>query len=191
MTGSRCPTLKALPFLLLPLLARAEGGLTTESPFQLAGDTTVVQVANPVEFRGIYEQGGLRFFNLADTTTRKGAWLALNEAGPQGWTVRAYEPSTDGDVVTVEANGRSLRLSLVKPRTNKAAAQPMPPQQQLVGLPQQPQAPQQAQGPITPVIINPTQAQQAKSQEDIMAEVRRRRLQRQQQAAGQVPPAQN
>jgi hypothetical protein len=183
MIGSRPLPLRVLPLLLLPLLARAEGSLTTESPFLPAGDAgATAQAASVVELRGIFEQGGQRYFNLVDAATRKGAWVALNESSPQGWTVRAYEQAGDTDIVTVEASGRTLRIPLSKPRAGKAAPGAAP---AAVAAAPQPQ------GPVTPVVLNPTPAQQAKAQEDIMAEVRRRRLQRQQQGAAQPPPAQN
>ena len=189
MTGMRRPKLRALPLFFFPLLTWAEGGITSESPFVLVGDPAAAQAATPVELRGILDQGGVRYFNLVDAASHKGAWVALNEPGPQGWCVRSFETVGDNDSVTIELNGRSLRVQLVKPRTGKAAAQPQPPVQ-TAGMP--PAPPQQNQGPITPVIINPTSAQQAKAQEDIMAEVRRRRLNRKQQAAGQPPaPPQN
>ena len=184
MTGPRRPTLRVLALLLLPLLARAEGELTTESPFLPSGEgAAAVQTANAVELRGILDQGGVHYFNLVDTATHKGSWVALNEPGPQGWTVRSYEQSGDSDTVTGESSGRTLRLPLAKPRTVKASPGAA------AGVAAAAQPPQ-AQGPVTPVVLNPSPAQQAKAQEDIMAEVRRRRLQRQ-QAAGQPAPAQN
>lgn len=184
MPGLRFPRPCALVLFLAPLsLAAAEGGstLSTESPFVVASDPGAAgQQSLPVEFRGVLSQGGVRYFNLVDPSTRKSAWVALNEAGPQGWIVRSCEQVGDNEQVTVEGGGRTLRLSLMRPRTGKAVAQQS-------AAPSQPAA---AQGPVTPVVLNPTPAQQAKAQEDIMAEVRRRRLQRQQEAASARPPGQ-
>lgn len=177
--------------LLLPGLALATvlcaaepARVGTDSPFlPAAAEGAAGKAADaPLELRGVLNMGGETRFNIVDTSTRKGSWVGLNQAGE--FRVVAYERIGDNDTVTVEQGGRSLRLELVKPRTGKAAPAKAP------GA----AVAQQQQGPVTPVVLNPTPADNARALEDTIAEVRRRRLLRQQQpqpgAPGQPQPAQ-
>lgn len=166
---------------LLPLFVAAQDlSLSLSSPFMPPAGAAGAAPSEPnaIEFRGLFKQGDAFLFNLVDVSTRKGTWVKLDEAGPQGWCVKKYDRLGENDTITVEAGGRTLTLSLAKPRIAKSAA----------AVPGQAAASQRNLGPVTPVVLNPTREQQARAQEDIIAEVRRRRLQRQQNAAGQRAP---
>ena len=169
--------------LLAAVATRAEmAKLGTDSPFMASGQTgTTVQVDQGApEFKGILNIGGNLRFNIAPAGG-KGTWLGLNEAGSD-FKVVEYQKTGDVDAVTIEHQGHRIRLELAKPKTAKAAPMAVA----------RPGLPGQAQGPITPVVLNPTPADQARGLEDTIAEVRRRRLQRQQDAlktpAGQPAP---
>jgi len=147
----------------------------TDSPFlPAAADGGPGKAADaPLELRGVLNMGGETRFNIVDASTKKGTWVALNQPGD--FRVVSYEKSGDTDTVTVEQGGRSLRLELLRPKTGKAAPPPA----------KTPGAAAAQQGPVTPVVLNPTPADNARALEDTIAEVRRRRLLRQQQ--GQQP----
>jgi len=152
----------------------------TDSPFMpAAADGAAGKAADaPLELRGVLSMGGETRFNIVDASTRKGSWVGLNQPGD--FRVVSYEKSGDTDAVTVEQGGRSLRLELLRPKTGKAAPPPA----------KTPGAAAAQQGPVTPVVLNPTPADNARALEDTIAEVRRRRLLRQQQSqqpAGQQP----
>jgi hypothetical protein len=150
----------------------------TDSPFlPAAADGGPGKPADaPLELRGVLNMGGEMRFNIVDASTKKGTWVELNQPGD--FRVVSYEKSGDTDTVTVEQGGRSLRLELLRPKTGKAAPAKAPGAATAVAQ----------QGPVTPVVLNPTPADQARALEDTIAEVRRRRLLRQQpQQPGAVP----
>lgn len=126
--------------------------------------------------------GGETYFNLADTSAKRSAWVKLNESG-RDFVVRNYQVVNRVDTVTVEYQGRSLSLSLVAAKTGKAApvsmVAPGP-----VPVPGQPQP---------TAVLNPTPADESRRLEEFRAEIARRRAQRAQQAqpqAGQPQPQQ-
>jgi len=160
------------------------GTLNTTSPF-LPPPSAQVSTADAavLQYRGVYEIGGETYFNLADAATGKGEWVRLNQADAR-YLVKSREQAGSSETITVEYQGRSLRLSLLRPKTVKAAlpspaqlaasAKPIPP------LP--PGATRPADGPISPVVLNPTGADEQRRLEDFRAEYQRRRAQRQQAA---------
>jgi hypothetical protein len=156
---------------------RAE--VTLDSPFLPAsGAQTSAQEGMLLEFRGIMAMNGEEFFNLVDPSTKKGAWLKLNQTG-RDFVVRGHEVSGQIDNVIVDFQGRTIRLSLLRPKTAKAPATAPAAAAAAASAPQ---------GPISPVVLNPTPADEARRLESFRAEVLRRRLQRQQAAQQGAPP---
>lgn len=164
-----------LPAILALLLAQplcVQAGLSTDSPF-LPFSASQPNGPGPVqnlEFRGILEMDGVDYFNIADLTTKKSAWVRLNQPGAP-FIVKAHEVTANGDMISVEQGGGLIRLAMIRPKIGNAP---------LVTMPQM-----GPRGPVFPVILNPTAADEARRMEAFAAEVRRRRLLRQQQAAEQ------
>lgn len=189
--ASRC----AAPILALSLLLVGAGtGLRAEvstvSPFLPPGGApTGGQEGGALEFRGVMVANGESYFNILDTSSKKSAWVSINQGG-RDYVVRSYDISSQTDAVVVDYQGRQIKLVLVKPKTGKAAGAPIAPQAGAMGP--RPMGPNQ-QGPVSPVVLNPTPADEAKRLEDFRNEVLRRRLQRQQDAdqksgSAQPPP---
>lgn len=159
------------PFLSAPSGAGAKGAANAE--------------AATLELHGVMVNQGAMLFNIVNATTKKGQWVALREAGSE-YVVKSHEVVDDTDTVMVEHQGRTLRLALVKPKTNSAGkaqaplpmAAPNPAAPPIAGATPPPPAPNE--GPLTPVILNPTSADEARRLEAVAAEVRRRRALRQQ-----------
>lgn len=151
---------------------QAVAGLNTDSPFLPPSSAqSVGPGANAtLEFRGIFEMDGVDYFNIADLTTKKSAWVRLNQPGAP-FIVKAHEVTANGDMISVEQGGGLIRLAMIRPKIGNAP---------LVTMPQM-----GPRGPVFPVILNPTAADEARRMEAFAAEVRRRRLLRQQQAAEQ------
>jgi hypothetical protein len=124
-------------------------------------------------------------FLIVDPTTpaKKGVWVKPNETG-RDFTVKSFDAQSDA--VSVDFRGRLLALSLVKSKVGSSGI-PMP---SMAAGGQPPIA-----GPISPVVLNPTQADEARRLEAVTQEVLRRRQLRQQTAAPpgtpQVPPSPN
>ena len=157
--------------------ASAQSGLTTESPFLPAGAPAGAVTENAaLEFRGVMVTNQGPVFLLVDPTgpTKKGAWVKLNEAG-RDFSVKNYD--TPSDTVSVDYRGRLLTLSLVKPKVGSSGV-PMP---SIAGTVPGGQPP--IGGPISPVVLNPTQADETRRLEAVTQEVLRRRQMRQQTAA--------
>ncbi|MFA5262996.1 MAG: hypothetical protein WC378_04160 [Opitutaceae bacterium] len=160
-------------------LVRAEVAL--DSPFlPVSGSQASAQEGVLLEFRGIMAMNGEEFFNLVDPSTKKGAWLKLNQTG-RPFVVRGHEVSGPADNVIVEYQGRTLKLALLRPKTAKASPVASVAAAAAAAAPR---------GPISPVVLNPTPADEAVRLEAFRAEVLRRRLQRQQAAQqGAAAPA--
>ena len=164
-----------LPAFLALLLAqplRVHAGLSTDSPFM---PISASQASGPgpvqnLEFRGILEMDGVDYFNIANLATKKSAWVRLNQTGAP-FAVKSHEVTPVGDVVSVEQGGQLLRLTMIRPKTTNAPLVVNP----AAG----------PRGPVFPVVLNPTAADEARRMEAFAAEVRRRRLLRQQQAEQQ------
>jgi hypothetical protein len=177
--------------------ASAQSGLTTESPFLPAGAPAGVATENAgLEFRGVMVTSQGPVFLIVDPTTpaKKGVWVKPNEAG-RDFAVKSFDAQSD--TVSVNYRGRLLALSLVKSKVGTSGI-PMP---SMAGATPGGQPP--IAGPISPVVLNPTQADEARRLEAVTQEVLRRRQLRQQtapppgtppmpppQQPGPVPPGQ-
>jgi len=162
----RSGTLMAFAITLVPL-AMAQTA-TKRSPFlppesQAAGP---VVESSSVEFRGVLVMGGHQQFNFFEPSKRLSTWVRINEPGA-AIAVKSYD--SHADTVVVEFGGQSLTLALQKVKISAAPAAPAV-------------APTTANVPVPQpaVVLNPTPADEAKRLDAIAAEVRRRRLLRQQ-----------
>ncbi|HMD61612.1 MAG TPA: hypothetical protein VKG78_09280 [Opitutaceae bacterium] len=131
--------------------------------------------SGPVELRGIMSTPAGAAYCIYDTAKKTSAWVGLNEAG-NDFVVKAADP--DSDSVTVDFQGRSLRLVL---RTAKVAS---------AGAGGSGVAP--AASPSSPVVLNPSAADEQRRLDAVSQEVRRRRLEREKAAqaardTGQAP----
>jgi hypothetical protein len=188
MSPSFRQSLAWLLVLAVPFSASAQGGLTTESPFLPAGAPAGAATENAVlEFRGVMVTSQGPVFLIVDTSTpaKKGAWVKLNDTG-RDFSVKNYD--TQSDAVSVDYRGRLLSLSLAKSKVGSSGV-PMPPGAGTVPGGQPPS------GPISPVVLNPTAADETRRLEAVTQEVLRRRQLRQQAAATPgappVPPSPN
>jgi hypothetical protein len=137
--------------------------------------------AGPVELRGIMSTPDGVAYCIYDTAKKASAWVKLNEAG-NDFVVRTADPA--GDSVTVDYQGRSMRLVL---RASKVAS---------AGVGGAGAAPA---GPASPpVVLNPSPVDEQRRLDAVAQEVRRRRFERERaaQAAqggapapGAVPPS--
>jgi len=157
-----------------PLWASAQSGLTTESPFLPAGASAGPVTENAVlEFRGVMVTNEGPLFLIVDPTTagKKGVWVKLNDTG-RDFSVKNYDAPSD--TVSVDFRGRLLPLALVKPKVGSSGIPMLP----VAGTGPGGQPPNT--GPISPVILNPTQADETRRLEAVTQEVLRRRQLRQQ-----------
>lgn len=183
-----CAATLSLALLLGALAARAQ---TTDSPFLPAGSSGQDAPAEnnaTLELRGIVVEPTGPIFNVVDAATKKGAWVGLNETGHE-FVVTGYESQEGNESAAISYRGQSLRLPLAKGKIGAAAASPVP-----AGAPVAAGRPAPAQPPISPVVLNPTPADEARRLEAVAAELRRRREQRQlerqqaKQPQNQLPP---
>ena len=159
-----------------PLSASAQSGLTTESPFLPAGAPAGAATDNAMlEFRGATVIDQSPVFLIVDTTppTKKSVWVKLNETG-HDFTVKNFDAQSD--TVAVDYRGRLLSLALAKSKIGASGVPIMP----VAGGAPGSQPP--LGGPISPVVLNPTQADEARRLEAVTQEVLRRRQLRQQPA---------
>jgi len=127
----------------------------------------------PIEFRGVFVTGSRQQFGFFDPSRRQSVWVGLND-GTSDYRVTRFD--SDTDTVHVEAGGRPLILTLQKV---KIASAPMPANLPAAPVAMMNQVPGAATA-LSPVVLNPTPADEAKRLEAIAAEVRRRRALRQQ-----------
>jgi len=159
---------------------------TTDSPFLPAGGAAPVTATDnaSLELRGLLVEPTGPLFHLVDLATKKGAWIGLRETGHE-FVVTSYQAQPEGDRITVDYRGRTLQLTLAKGKVGTAVAAAAPavtPPGILTPPPN---------GPISPVVLNPTAADEARRMEAVAAELRRRREQRQlerQKALANPPP---
>ena len=159
-----------------PVAAPGQDGLTTESPFLPAGTPAGVATENAgLEFRGVMVTNQGPVFLIVDPTgpAKKGVWVKLNETG-RDFSVKNYDAQSD--TVSVDFRGRLLPLPLVKSKVG-SSGMPMP---SMAGTTPGGQPP--IAGPISPVVLNPTPADEARRLEAVTQEVLRRRQMRQQAA---------
>lgn len=100
-----------------------ESNLVSQSPFLPPGwgkqtapvkpveEAPVVQgpLGRELEFRGIFEMGGVTQFSVFDKTTQKGQWITLN-GGTDRFSIVRY--NSDKDSIVIQAGGRSEELKL-------------------------------------------------------------------------------
>jgi len=132
--------------------------------------------AGPVELRGIMSTSDGVAYCIYDTAKKTSAWVRLNEGG-NDFVVRSADPA--GDSVTVDFQGRSMRLVL---RTAKVAS---------AGSGGSGVAPAVPGAVSSSVVLNPSPADEQKRLDAVAQEVRRRRLERERaaQGGGQAPGA--
>lgn len=171
----------------------AEQALSTDSPFlPMPGEGGQAKAASDnaaLELKGVMVDRDTVLFNIFNQSTKKSQWVALRATGSD-IVVKSHELVDDTDTVTVEHQGRTLRLVLAKPKTTssgkaqtpQSAPTPHPvPLPAIAGAQQKP-----PEGLPIPVVINPTPADEARRLEAVAAEVRRRRALRQ-DATGEAP----
>lgn len=177
----------SLALILEALTAHAQ---TTDSPFLPAGSGGQEAPADNnavLELRGIVVEPTGPIFNLVDASTKKGVWVGLNETGHE-FVVTGYEGQEGNESASVSYRGQSLRLQLAKGKIGAAAPGVAPTGAVATGRPIP------AQPPISPVVLNPTPADEARRLEAVASELRRRREQRQlerqqaKQPQNQLPP---
>ncbi|HOR26351.1 MAG TPA: hypothetical protein PKY36_13735 [Opitutaceae bacterium] len=179
------PTPSAAPLCLALLLgALAAHAQTTDSPFLPAGGTeaAATEATAVLELRGLVVDASGPLFNLVDVSSKKGAWVGLQESGHE-FVVTGYDAQEGNESATVSYRGQALRLPLAKGRVG-AAAPGVAPAAIAAGKPAQ------ALPPVSPVVLNPTPADEARRLDAVAAELRRRREQRQLERQ-QVRQAQN
>lgn len=143
--------------------------LVQNSPF--APGPPAPAANNPLEFRGVFADGGEFFFSIHDPVARTSRWVVLDEPGLP-YTVRSYDAAKQA--VVADFQGRSLVLVLKKAPVVAASAP----------LPAVPAASVPAPD-IAPTASPPEEAARLAA---IAAEIRRRRELRQKPAA-MDPPA--
>lgn len=167
------------PWALLAAIAAgacgARADLAQTSPFlpaNLAG-AAAQGAGGPVELRGVMSTSQGTKFCIYDVLKKSSAWVGLNEAG-NAFVVKSAEPS--GDIVTVEYQGRTMRLTLHTARVASAG--------QMMNVPAgNPMAITQS------VVLNPSAADEQRRLDAVAAEVRRRRQERERAAqAAQASP---
>ena len=150
--------------------------ITRESPF--GGSATAPAAAPtenaPLELRGIVATTSGYLYGIFDPTKRLSSWVRMNDSGAD-FVVRAHDESAD--TITVEFQGRSMTLGLKAAKVESLGPAPVPMQ------------PGPRSNGAAPVALNPSPADEARRLEGVAAEVRRRRMLRQQ--AAQQAAAQN
>ncbi len=145
----------------------ARGDLAPTSPFLPANSTMAggaqAGPAGPVELRGIMSTAQGVAYCIYDTAKKTSEWVGLNEAG-NDFVVKSADPANDA--VTVDFQGRSLRLVL---RTSKVAS---------AGAAGGPGGPSAMPGASAPVVLNPNPADEQRRLDAVAQEVRRRRMER-------------
>jgi hypothetical protein len=151
----------------LGLCLAADGQLADTSPFLPPGTVDGglgTSAGGSLELRGIMSTSDGMRFCIYDASRKSSSWVALNESG-HGYVVKSSDAAKD--TVTLQADGRTYTLAL---RASKISPMAMPP----MTLPAREMAAQQN---FVPSI---SAADEAKRLEAIAAEVRRRRLLREQ-----------
>jgi hypothetical protein len=154
--------------------------LISSSPFgQMKGGAAGDTPNQPLEFRGVIEEGGGWVFSIYDTTSRHSRWVGLNTASDD-FVVKEYDAIHQ--TVSVDQHGRVLSLSLKSaPKIAQAGNQMVvrPPQANTIpGMP----------GPVGPGMQSGSPADAQRLQQ-IAQEIERRRALRRQaaQSPGQSP----
>ena len=154
----------------------APESLLRNSPFAPTGNAaaSAAPQSGRLELHGILAIGGKPRFSILDTSTGRGAWLAVGES-EGGIRVAAFDAGPEA--VTVEYEGQSVRLTMKEAQiVNVAVTLPIPAANPAPG---QPTA---GANPATPA--NEQEIQERRNR--IVEELRRRRALRQ---SNQPPPA--
>lgn len=86
------------------------GGLLANSPFGLSrAGATGSSASEPLEFRAVLEENGNRIFSIYDNTTHQSNWVDLNDP-VKDFSVKEYD--AENGSVTVEYQGKALKLAL-------------------------------------------------------------------------------
>jgi hypothetical protein len=142
----------------------AHADLVAESPFMPAGGSAALaaQGANgpvgPIELRGMMATADGDSYCIYDTAKKKDIWVGMNEAG-HDFVVRSADAASDS--VTVDYQGRSLKLTLKAAKVASAAVQGGP-----------------ATAITSTVAVNPSPADEQRRLDAVSQEVRRRRMER-------------
>jgi hypothetical protein len=171
---------------LLALVVEARAELSPTSPFlPPQGQASAAPTAPPpLELRGVTTVENVTLFSIFDPSAKKtGGWVKLNEQG-QGFTVKNYDPGSD--TVTVDYQGRSLKLAMRTPKiASSGPAMAVPP----VAAPLVMQAPVATALLPRPAVPNPAPTSDAARMAEWTAEIQKRRDMRN-QGPGTVPTPQ-
>jgi hypothetical protein len=140
--------------------------LAPTSPFLPPNSTAAGAQAGPsgpVELRGIMSTSGGVAYCIYDTAKKSSAWVGLNEGG-YDFVVKSAEAASD--TVTVDFQGRSLKLVLRTAKVTSAA--PVGGPGGTLGIP----------GATPAVAMAPSPADEQKRLDAVAQEVRRRRMER-------------
>jgi hypothetical protein len=143
--------------------------LVQNSPFAPPTVGPASAANQPLEFRGVFADGGEFFFSIHDPAARTSHWVGLDESGLP-YTVRSYDGARQ--TVVADFQGRSLVLTLKKAPV--VAAVPVP-------------AVSPVPAPPPAVSTTTSPPEEAARLAAIAAEIRRRRELRQKPAAMDPP----
>jgi hypothetical protein len=149
--------------------ACARADLAQTSPFLPASAVDMAAQGGPggpVELRGVMSTSAGTEYCIYDSVKKSSAWVGVNEAG-NTFVVKSADPS--GDNVTVEYQGRTLKLALRTAKIGSAGPG-------MAGPPGSPPSITQS------VVLNPTPADEQRRLDAVAAEVRRRRQEREKAA---------
>jgi len=133
--------------------------------------------SSPIELRGLMPTPNGLAFCIFDTAKKKSVWIGMNETG-HDFVVRSASP--ESDTISVDYQGKSMKLTLKAAKVDSAGAASLgPPSAPAPGLPGR-------------VALNPNPADEQKRLDAVAQEVRRRRQEREkaaQEAQNNAPPA--
>ena len=101
---------------LCTITARAEidlQGLVKNSPF--GEGRAPAEKSGALEFRGVYVDQGVTYFNIYSPATKSSTWIAQgeNSNGPLNLAVKSYDEV--GNTLIVENNGQAVKMKLHEP----------------------------------------------------------------------------
>jgi hypothetical protein len=154
--------------------AAARADLVATSPFLPANAAALGAAAGPsgpIELRGMMSMPEGPAFCIYDVAKKKAVWVGLNESG-HDFVVKSADPASD--TVSVDYQGRPMRLALRTAKVGSAGPPAMP----------------VASAVASSVVVNPTPADEQKRLDAVAQEVRRRRMEREKamQDPGAAPP---
>lgn len=177
----------SLAGLLAGAAVQGRAELTPTSPFLPPQSQTAAAptAPPPLELRGVTTIDNVTMFSLFDPSAKKtGGWLKLNEQGP-GFTIKSYDAASD--TVTVDYQGRALKLVMRTPKIASSGPAVAVPPAAVPLVMQPPAAPGLAPRPVVP---NPAPATEAARMAEWTAEIQKRRDMRNQAPAQSPTPPQ-